>query len=320
MAKKKSSVSMDEKSANAGDRMKHAVSLEVLARTSHWSKVTCSETHAGAGVYLEKHQPASPAAAHIRNLREQVLWQLVCRTMGGKGSVRADEAALPGVLYLDLLRDWWFRPERLGSYPGGAKQAAEYLMQSSRSFEMRLTEADEECFKRLKKSLTGIKHETKNESFDTNLDWLAEPDQLYLVVDPFRCVDAIGSYAENFGIVKGDIDHDTVRDILGRCDQKKATVIQFWWAERSQDKTVDSILIESHSKTCELFTKWSWERPERAYCQFHDRHNHASALLGIGDGAAIVSNIAGVGWDKSWLRAYVVVNGDETPTENGEEV
>src|SRR4051794_33862495 len=78
MAKAKKSVDMDEKSANPGDRMKHALSLEVLCRTVDWPIVTYSETHAGAGVYNESKQ--RPASAYIRTLRERALWELLRST------------------------------------------------------------------------------------------------------------------------------------------------------------------------------------------------------------------------------------------------
>ena len=47
---------MDRKAANDGDRLKHALLLEVLVRTQTWPRVVYSETHAGAGVYYQSRR------------------------------------------------------------------------------------------------------------------------------------------------------------------------------------------------------------------------------------------------------------------------
>ena len=47
---------IDERSANAGDILKHSLLLEVLGRCS-WCELTYAETHAGAGRYSAARQP-----------------------------------------------------------------------------------------------------------------------------------------------------------------------------------------------------------------------------------------------------------------------
>ena len=214
MAKPKIPVNMDKKSANPGDRMKHALS-EILARTAAWPNVTYSETHAGAGIYREANQ--KPAKPYIRNLRERVLWLLRPTIDLNRNASSARTQPVAGA-YLELLGQWWLKPEQFELYPGSATQAGEYLTTMNREFSLRLTEADPLTCQRLQAAVQGFPGEVRCCSFEDEIDWLTEPDRLCLVVDPFRCVDSFLGHGESldgkFDVTKGDIDHDIVRDIL----------------------------------------------------------------------------------------------------------
>jgi hypothetical protein len=309
MAKQKTFIDMDEKSANPGDRLKHALSLEILARTAEWPSVSYSETHAGAGIYHESKQ--KPTQPYIRNLRECVLWELLRPTIGKQDNSSALRQRVAGAAYLELLGRWWFEPDKFTSYPGSARQAGEYLKSSNRDFLLCLTEADEQTWRRLRTAVADFPGEAKYQSFEDEIEWLTGPDQLCLIVDPFRCVESFSGHAglpeDTFGVAKGDIDHRIVRDILRRCQNKKAAVIHFWWPTTSQDgkSGVTAIVTESNRQIRNLFRSWESGAEGRCYCQFDDGHNHASALLGLGNGAAIVREIGQLAWNESWLRSYV---------------
>lgn len=306
-AKTKKPVDMDEKSANPGDRMKHALSLEVLSRTADWPIVTYSETHAGAGIYAESKQ--KPADSHIRALRERVMWELM-RAAGTTAVQRP--APAPGAAYLDLLRRWWDCPDQFGSYPGSARQAGEYLASQQRQFQLLLTEYDLATCNRLKVAVKGFPSKVEQDSFEPKLEWLTAPDYLYLVVDPFRCVESFTGHANlpdgKFGVAEGDIDHGIVHKVLRLCSDKSAAVMHFWWPTTSQEgkSGVSAIVAESNKATRGLFRDWESETPGRSYRQFGDGpHNHASALLGVGKGADIVRQIGQLAWDKSWLSPFL---------------
>ncbi len=247
MAKKKP-VNMDQKAGNAGDRMKHALSLEVLSRTSSWDQVTYAETHAGAGEYLQKKQTTPP---HIRDLRDIVLWQIVHQS-----SKASRSQMLAGSTYLELLKNWWFDTGNHGKYPGSAKQAAIYLNASSenRSFELRLTEKAGDAFKRLKKAVADFPGEARKRSFYDERGWLTKPDNLVLVVDPFRCVESFEMH-DATDIENGDIDHGVIKELLDLCAKKQAAVLHFWWSKRSQPggSEMDKLVTESIKRPVECF-------------------------------------------------------------------
>jgi hypothetical protein len=310
--KEKKLVDMDEKSANPGDRMKHALSLEVLSRIADWPTVTYSETHAGAGVYLESKQ--KPANAHIRSLRERVLWELLRPNIGiTKAESSSAPNSAPGAAYLDLLKRWWLQPDLFGSYPGSAKQAGEYLTGQQRPFRLLLTENHGGNCQRLRAAVKDFPNEVKAESFESpNLEWMTKNDDLYLVVDPFRCVESFtghpGLADDEFGVTKGDIDHGIVRKILRLCSERTGVVIHFWWPTTSQDgiSGVTAIVADSNKKTRSLLRTWESERQGRCYQQFEDnKHNHASALLGQGKGADVVRQIGQLAWERSWLSPFL---------------
>ncbi len=93
-----------------------------------------------------------------------------------------------------------------------------------------------------------------------------------IVVDPFRCVEPFASDA-SFDINEGVIDHAHLKQIV---------------------------------EACEFFASWSRQNEQRCFREFKDHSNHASILLGIGEGASIVRQIPGNDkWSVSWIRAFV---------------
>src|SRR5690349_2843162 len=138
------SADMNKQSANPGDRLKHALLLEVLEGTRAWPAITYGETHAGAGAYREVGQAnRAPREQHIRLLREEV-----------ERSDPAEGNDGPGTAYLRWLRDWWATPSNAGTYPGSALTALRWLQRHHpERFEIRLTEGCEATCGKLKEAL-----------------------------------------------------------------------------------------------------------------------------------------------------------------------
>lgn len=207
MAKKKPPP-MDGKSANPGDRLKHALLLEVLGMANEWPAINYSETHAGAGVYLAERQ-SGEKYKYIENLHS-----LVTQT-----EVPTDP--LPGTVYLRSLKQWWRGGENKGKYPGSVILARQWLKDNvdESRWTMRVTEADQATFERLRKALGGANGDVaRHSSFAERIDWLTEKDNLILLVDPFAIV---RKFTGVKGINDGCIDHEMVRTILKRLEGKE---------------------------------------------------------------------------------------------------
>lgn len=281
MAKRKSP-NMDEKSANCGDRLKHALELEVMERTRRWPSVVYCETHAGAGVYHAGNQ----SEGHIRNLRRQVM-----DAHAGDGEA--------GAAYLSSLKNWWRDTANSGTYPGSAVTAMQWLKQYRQpgTFDLRVTEKDDVTCQRLRQALGAFDHGVRQASFMNQLSWLTTDDNLVLLVDPYGCVERFA--ASGRGLDDGWIDHSVVQDILRRCAAKERAVVSFWWG-------FGQALREHHRATCDLLKAWA-QQQERAECRlFHDGKNHAEALVGIGVGAEVVRSLPSRDeWRRSWLADTV---------------
>src|SRR4051812_39581697 len=102
---------MGKKAANNGDRLKHALLLEVLERTGDWAGVVYAETHAGAGAY---HAGDQTKDKYILDLRQKV-------------ENAPTTATGPGFAYLTWLREWWGDPANRESYPGSAVTVLRWL-------------------------------------------------------------------------------------------------------------------------------------------------------------------------------------------------
>ena len=99
MPAQNSRLNMDEKAANNGDRLKHALLLEILGRAApSWPTVVYAETHAGAGVYYQEEQ-SKQGQQYISDLRA-----LISETISS-GSPAPESA---GFNYFAALKRWWF--------------------------------------------------------------------------------------------------------------------------------------------------------------------------------------------------------------------
>jgi hypothetical protein len=216
-------VSMDEKAANSGDRLKHPLCLEDLALCSKWKKVTYAETHGGAGRYLASGQ-ARPDD-HIHRLRDQIHRQ-----------PRAVNESSAGGRYLSLLQDWWDNPENNDAYPGSVLQAAIFMtiFRELGSWEVRVTESEKTTFDGLAESLTGYDVELRCDGFQQRMDWLTDEDDLVLLVDPFT-VELIedrdekeNETAKEWALGEGNIERSTLAELLTPCCKKQAAVVMLW--------------------------------------------------------------------------------------------
>jgi 23S rRNA A2030 N6-methylase RlmJ len=168
----KSNVSMDTKSANHGDRLKHALMLEVLKRCKAWPTFTYAETHGGAGLYSAKGQ-TKKGRRYIRDLRRQVMSAVAGAERGSAGSE-----------YYRFLKEWWAGDASADEYPGSVLQAARYLRtQGRRRFHIRVTEADAETCGRLEGALSPFRRtlRLRNRGFQHELSSLCENDGLFLL-------------------------------------------------------------------------------------------------------------------------------------------
>ncbi len=281
MAKSKAP-DMDEKAANYGDRLKHALLLETLERTGDWPGVVYAETHAGAGVYRAGDQSGD---RYIDDLRQKV--------------EKADAAATgAGAAYLTWLKGWWSDAANRESYPGSALTALRWLQRHrpGSPLDIRVTEYDAATCGRLRQAL-GSDACVKQESFAKELDWLTGEQNLVLLVDPFGCVTSFVGAGR--GLDDGWIDRATVTDILRRCAGKDRAVISLWWG-------FGQALRDHHQATCGLLTGWAQQHGNAVCRVFHDKRNHANALVGIGGGANVVRGVPRrADWAASWLRDAV---------------
>jgi hypothetical protein len=283
---------MNKQSANQGDRLKHALLLEVLEGTQAWPDVTYAETHAGSGIYRAKGQAAQkPVKQYIRLLREEV--ERTHLDEGDNG---------PGAAYLRWLKEWWGSPSNDDTYyPGSALTASHWLTghRPPEQFEIRLTEGDKETCDDLRKALVIPEDQVKQGPFDVYLHWLTETDNLVLLVDPFGIVTKFGESGACCGPERGQIDHDVVKKILDLCAHKERAIVHFWWSSAQGYKYY-------HAATTCLFEGWRGQQGAVTHREFHDKYNHRSTIFGIGTGAEIVDGLPGrKSWVKSWLKSVI---------------
>jgi hypothetical protein len=275
---------MDEKAANYGDRLKHALLLETLEGTGAWPGVVYAETHAGAGVYRAGDQSGD---RYIHDLRQKV--------------EEADaEASGAGSSYLSWLKEWWSNPANRESYPGSALTALRWLQGHcpGSPLDIRVTERVAATCGRLRQAL-GSHACVEEKSFVKELDWLTGAENLVLLVDPFGCVTAFGDACTCRGFDTGWIDHATVTDILRRCAGKDQAVVSLWWG-------FGQALRDHHQATCDLLTGWAQQQGNAVCRVFHDNRNHANALVGVGGGADVVRSVPSrSAWEQSWLGDVV---------------
>lgn len=292
---------MDLLSANEGDRMKHAINLELLSRMMAWGSIRYSETHSGAGVYTGN--------SNIQELNELVLKE---RALFGQRSKAHLTSKTPGEEYLLLLARWWDRSENANQYPGSARQVLELFHHHKfQPFEIRLTEKSHEACIRLMDALKDERSrvEVLWGSFYRSLEWLLDADNILAVVDPFRCFPSLkdpNCKPEKFGVGSGSIDLEIVEEILGRIENKGNAILHFWWPMASQKNEWKKLIGQCSRIACQLFQDWCNKAPtRRTFVMHHDQHNHASSLVGIGGGREVVEDLRSLNWRHTPLTPFI---------------
>lgn len=270
----------DRNAGNAGDRLKHSLTAEVLMLCLAWPELTYAETHAGAGCFDAAAQERE-GKSHIADLQIS-------------HSESQTDRNLAGGRYHTLLDDWWSKNEGPITYPGSVVQSAIILQERSPELsvpEFRVTEACSETCERLASATKALGISPSNDGFQNRLDWLTENDNLVLIVDPY-------ALTENGKLDKGQIDLEQLSDLLGRCWKKSACVIGFWYSTpqgtSSEVKNARQNAIkswaENNSATFRCFGYWIYDM----------------IWLGVGGGKDVVDSIPSEDcWKKSWLAKVV---------------
>lgn len=263
---------MDENAANSGDRLKHTLLLEVLARCLKWKSLVYAETHAGAGIFDAKHQTQN-GRRYIADL-EATITALKSNSDGVSSGAR----------YISLLKSWWSDSAHKGLYPGSVVQAARFVKGVAENVHFRVTEACGDNHLRLKAALNGFNIEPRHSPFQTSLDWLCNGDEIVMLVDPWGIIGKVDSADErNAALSNGKVDVDTLSDILDRLWVKRNAVIMLW-TSYGQANRQHKIAVESHLNT--------WSHTKSATLRtFHDGNNRYVYLMGVGDGEIVVSDV-----------------------------
>jgi hypothetical protein len=275
--------SMDLKAANRGDRLKHALMFEVLSRCNSWPSLTYAETHSGAGIYRATAQDGKDE--YIKELRTMVL-----------GVKEAPIRSEPGGHYFSLLKAWWNRDSHQDEYPGSVLQSARFLIDHEKRKEcfFRITEADERIYKRLAESVKKYKISPVLSNFQTQIEWLCESDTLVLLVDPWGIVNEVGESCREDCLCRGQVDLETLRQILDYFPSKDRAVALLWTSFGQRNRLHQGPVEEG-------LKKWTRDN-ETSYRLFHDNAHHCMYMIGFGGGTEVVTAIPkGEAWKRSWL-------------------
>jgi len=269
---------MDQNAANSGDRLKHALMLEVLSRCLNWESLTYAETHAGAGIYdsakqtqLNKH--------HITDLEELI---------EKSESISATNPP-SGSNYITLLKSWWMAPSNRGKYPGSVLQAAMFLKKHNKTTAINVTEACAKNCKRLTNAVNGYDITLKCKGFQNEIDWLCENDNLVLLIDPWGIVAGVDDDNKRAELlINGDVDLHTLSKVLNRLTSKTNVVVLLWtsYGRRMMNKQP----VEDYVKEWNECNRWLMRA-------FTDGNNRYVYLLGNGLGKQIVYDV----WPCKWL-------------------
>lgn len=260
---------------NRGDRLKHAILLEIL--NSAIQKNICSyrESHAGAGYYdLNKHS--------------MELFNFLSTD---------DKNSLHGVgqLYGQILKQWWIK--NVTTYPGSIALASEILHGNSKSLDkidIRATEVDTKAFTRLLGLKSEFNIELRNESFDKNFNWLCEGTSMVFLIDPFF-------YDLNATIQSGGFGREQLINIFNNLSLKKAAVLIIFtsYIEKSHKRTYEDLKrdISNHLPPKSLPRHFVTTRKKNGETYYW------ISVIGFGDdGVKIVKDLSS-DWNKSWLAS-----------------
>jgi hypothetical protein len=265
----------DDNAGNNGDRIKHAVLLEILSRTDQWDKVSYRESHAGAGLY--------PVNKHIRELRKTV------RT------IPPPPEGDTGSGYFRSLRSWW--DADAPGYPGGIIQAARWLRQHRRegSFDIKATENKPHPFALLSRLSKFYEMEVRYDSFLNQQQWLLDGDNFVILLDPFHYVRVRAS--DDASIEQGVLDHEALKGVLDACANKNRAVILVWTSKGHQFHTSLKDLRAD-------LQDWAKGHGNSRIGQCHCG-NYGISVIGINEGRDAGELPDNVGWEQSWLGQYL---------------
>ncbi|CAG0952022.1 hypothetical protein METP3_00270 [Methanosarcinales archaeon] len=259
---------------NRGDRLKHAILLEILDYTIQNNIWSYRESHAGAGYY---------------DLNEHSMELLNFLSTNEKNNLQG-----VGQLYGQILKQWWIKNTK--TYPGSIALASEILYRNSKSLDkidIRATEVDIEAFTRLYSLKSEFNLGLKNESFDTNLDWLCEGSSMVFLIDPFF-------YDINVKMQSGGFGREQLINIFKNLSIKKAAVLIIFtsYIERSHKKTYEDLKmdISNHLPPKSVARHFITTRKKNGKTYYW------ISVIGFGDGVKIVKGLHS-DWNKSWLAS-----------------
>ena len=262
-------MNQDTYAANDGDILKHALLHEALVRCSRWQSPAYSETHAGAGVYLARHQAEN--RKHIKPLRKLV----EAEPAGTRGA---------GSGYRRLLADWWLKESRAGAYPGSVLQAATFLAGAGKLTEgsVRATENDPETFERLAAAFESVRpaQHLRGGDYRDHLEWLAGRDRLLLLVDPYKYL----------GL-------ERIEELLDAVGGPDAVVLLWHSFAHAVGMT----------NQAELMTGLLASTTRRGgACRWFRRRQYHVAAVGFGKGREVVADLpATAAWEAGWPGGFV---------------
>lgn len=276
-------ISMDEKAANDGDKLKHPLLLEVLARCKGWDSLTYAESHAGAGKYCAADQLAEkPHIANLLKLVSAVTDKPTENAAGGR--------------YYHLLQEWWSDQNRQGAYPGSVLQAARFLTNQNVKAEFRVTEAHKDTYDRLVKAVTDYGIEPKHEKFQNKIDWLTEKDSLVLLLDPLGFGEDFGKAREK-KLNEGGMDLPTLTEVLASCWEKKSAVVLLWFGFGNKGGHVKRGMAYG-------WLKCLCEQKGSSFSCYHAK-SYYTFIMGIGKGKEVTDALLQLDWGKSWLSRTI---------------
>ncbi|MBN9519358.1 hypothetical protein J0H58_12685 [bacterium] len=276
-------ISMDKKAANEGDKLKHPLLLEVLARCKAWGSLAYAESHAGAGKYLAADQ--HPDKPHISNLFNLLSDQ----------KDKPDEEAAGG-RYYRLLQDWWADKDGFATYPGSVLQAARFLTNQRVKAKFRVTEAHKGTYDRLAKAMNEYNVRPEYDKFQNKLDWLTGEDSLVMLIDPL-------SLGEDFGtdrkkkLNKGGMDLPTLTKVLAPCWGKKAAVVLLWSGFGNTGGHVKRGMVYG-------WLKCLCEQKGSSFSCYHAK-SYYTFVMGVGEGKEVTERLLELNWSRSWLSKTV---------------
>lgn len=275
---------MDTKAANEGDKLKHALLLEVVGRCTAWESLTYAETHAGAGIYHSADQDAEkPHIARLHELVASVAAEPAEQTAGGR--------------YFRLLRKWWACNERRDSYPGSILQVVQFLSARNINAQFRVVEAHKPTFDRLAMGLQAYAVIPQHDKFQNRIAWLTENDRLVLLIDPL-------SFQEDFDedrdprLNDGGIDIPTIATLLEPCWRKRSAMVLFWCGFGHARGRVKKGIAYG-------WLKCICEQNNAGLRCFRDSRCHNLFVIGIGQGKDIAGQLGELDWPNSWLAKTV---------------